>query len=48
MGPTVSESAREIVGVVGDVRDNGLNNRPLPTMYVPIAQVTDGMTALEQ
>ncbi len=34
------------MGVVGDVRDNGLNSKPEPTMYVPVAQVTDGMNAL--
>ncbi len=29
---------REIVGVVGDVRDAALNKRPGPTMYVPFNQ----------
>jgi putative ABC transport system permease protein len=46
MGPQFTEPPREIVGVVGDVRDNGLNVTPLPTMYIPMAQTTDGMTAL--
>lgn len=46
MGPQFVEPAREVVGVVGDVRDNGLHNTPIATMYVPIAQVTDGMTVL--
>jgi putative ABC transport system permease protein len=46
IGPQFAEPPREIVGVVGDVRDNGLNYVPGPTMYVPLAQVTDGMNAL--
>jgi putative ABC transport system permease protein len=46
MGPQFVEPAREVVGVVGDVRDNGLHNTPVATVYVPVAQVTDGMTAL--
>ncbi|MGA9885456.1 MAG: ABC transporter permease [Candidatus Acidiferrales bacterium] len=44
VGPQFAEPPREIVGVVGDVRDNGLNSKPFPTMFVPIAQVTDGFT----
>jgi ABC-type antimicrobial peptide transport system permease subunit len=32
--------------VVGDVRDIGLNSSPEPTMYVPIAQLSDGITAI--
>ena len=32
--------------IVGDVRDGALNEEPQPTMYVPFAQVTDGVTAL--
>jgi putative ABC transport system permease protein len=44
VGPQFAEAPREIIGVVGNVRDNGLNYKPLPTMYVPVAQVTDGFT----
>jgi putative ABC transport system permease protein len=47
VGPVFEDPPREIIGVVGDVRDEGLNNRPQPTMYVPIAQVSDGLTALD-
>jgi putative ABC transport system permease protein len=46
VGPQFAEPPREIVGIVGDVRDDGLNNTPGPIMYIPAAQVTDGMTAL--
>ena len=46
VGPQFTEPARQIVGVVGDIRDGGLNNEPRPLMIVPGSQVTDGMTAL--
>jgi putative ABC transport system permease protein len=46
VGPQFEEPARQIVGVVGDIRDGGLNRDPRPLMIVPQAQVTDGITAL--
>ena len=46
VGPQFAEPARQIIGVVGDIRDGGLNNDPRPLMIVPSSQVTDGMTAL--
>ena len=47
VGPAfANEPPRQIVGVVGDVRDNGLNREPQPTMYVLPAQITDGENAL--
>ncbi len=45
-GPEFEEPARQIIGVVGDVHDYGLNRNPLPVVYVPLTQVTDGITAL--
>jgi putative ABC transport system permease protein len=44
--PPLQDRTREIVGVVGEVRDLGLGKRPTPTVYVPIAQLTDNMAAL--
>ncbi|MCU1384703.1 MAG: hypothetical protein JWL71_3400 [Acidobacteria bacterium] len=46
MGAASDEQPRQIVGIVGDVRDSGLNQDPQPTMYVPFAQVPDSVTAL--
>jgi predicted permease len=46
VGPPFVEPPRQIIGVVGDMRDQGLNQNPFPTMYTPIAQMPDKMTAL--
>lgn len=40
------ETPRQIIGVVGNVRDGALNRDPQPTMYIPNAQVTDALNAL--
>jgi predicted permease len=40
------EPEREIVGVVGDSRDAGLNADPQPIMFIPQAQVPDAANAL--
>src|SRR5690606_310247 len=41
-----SEPARQIIGIVGDTRDGGLNNDPGPMMFIPQAQVPDAANAL--
>jgi predicted permease len=46
VGPEFEEPPREIIGIVGDVRNQGLDNDPDPILYVPVAQVKDGVTAL--
>jgi putative ABC transport system permease protein len=45
-GPEFEEPPRQIIGVVGSVRNLGVSADPVPTVYVPLAQVTDGLTAL--
>ncbi len=40
------EPEREIVGIVADSRDGGLNSDPQPMMFIPQAQVPDGANAL--
>jgi predicted permease len=45
-GPAFNnEPPRQIIGVVGDVRDGGLNREPQPNMYVLPSQITDGENA---
>jgi len=44
-GPDLDEPAREIVGVVRNVHDGPLDRAPQAAMYVPAAQVTDGLNA---
>jgi putative ABC transport system permease protein len=39
------DGARQIIGIVGDLRDNGLNSNPQPTMYVPQAQIPERFNA---
>ncbi len=46
LGPQFEESAREVVGIVGNVRENGLTGSDQGVMYVPASQVTDGLTQL--
>jgi putative ABC transport system permease protein len=46
MGPAFAEPAREIIGIVADARDAGLNSNPVPQMFVPLAQVRDAVMAL--
>ena len=46
LGPDFEEPAREIVGIVGNVRENGLTGSDQAVMYVPAGQVTDGLTQL--
>jgi predicted lysophospholipase L1 biosynthesis ABC-type transport system permease subunit len=40
------EPARQIIGIVGDSRDGGLNADPGPRMFVPQAQLPDPANAL--
>jgi putative ABC transport system permease protein len=46
VGPEFEEPPREIVGIVGDVRNGDLDSDPEPIMYIPVAQMTNGQTAL--
>jgi len=46
MGPNFAQPPRQIIGVVGDARDGGLNNDPQPATFVPLSQVGDAYMAL--
>ena len=44
LGAEFEEPARQIVGIVGNVRENGLTDAAQGAMYVPEGQITDGLT----
>jgi putative ABC transport system permease protein len=46
LGPEFEDSTREIVGIVGDVRELGLDRAAPGVMYVPSSQVPDGLMRL--
>ncbi len=46
MPQLATEMPRQIIGIVGDTRDNGLDSDPPPIMYVVQAQVPDPINAL--
>jgi ABC-type lipoprotein release transport system permease subunit len=46
MAAFAAEPDRQIIGIVADSKDNGLNQDPGPKMFVPQAQVPDAVNAL--
>jgi putative ABC transport system permease protein len=46
LSPGLEDRAREIVGIVGDVRVR-LDLEPMSTVYIPLAQRSDAMTAFQ-
>jgi predicted permease len=46
VGSPFAEPARQIIGIVGDTRTRALDSPADEMMYTPIAQMPDGMTAL--
>jgi putative ABC transport system permease protein len=45
VGPPFVDLPREIVGVIADARDNGLNFDPQPEMFILLPQVREGIFA---
>src|SRR5215472_1417271 len=41
LGPNWDEPPRQVVGIVGDVRENGLGYDLQPAMFIPVAQLPD-------
>src|SRR4029079_16132616 len=46
LGPEFEDPVRQLIGVVGDTRDNGLDSDPPPMVVVASAQVPDGLATL--
>jgi predicted permease len=46
MGPDFTEAPREIVGIVGDVKEAGLGNPAPEVMYIPLAQAKNSFIEL--
>ena len=46
MGPDFAEGPREVIGVVGDVKEQGLGNPAPEVMYIPLAQLKDSFMTL--
>ncbi|HJR58654.1 MAG TPA: ABC transporter permease [Vicinamibacterales bacterium] len=41
-----SEGERQIIGIIADIKSNGLDSEPQPQMWIPQAQVPDAANAL--
>jgi putative ABC transport system permease protein len=46
MGPEFAEGLREVVGIVGNVKEAGLGEPAPEVMYIPLAQLKDSFMAL--
>jgi putative ABC transport system permease protein len=46
LGPEFDEPSRQIIGIVGNVHESGLQWVNEPVMYIPQSQTTDGLTKL--
>ena len=46
LGPEFDEPPRQIIGVVGNVRNQSLDQGDQPVMYAPASQLTDPLTRL--
>jgi putative ABC transport system permease protein len=44
-GPQFADNSRQIVGVVADTHELGLSQPPSPSVFIPLSQVPDKMTA---
>ena len=47
LGPKFKDTPRQIIGIVGDTRDDDLSQAPEPTMIIPDAQEPDQMVEFE-
>lgn len=46
LGPQFNDPPRQIVGIVGNVRESGIGDGDVAVMYIPQSQVPEGLTQL--
>jgi putative ABC transport system permease protein len=46
LGPQFADPPRQVIGVVGTVRETGLGYKNVEVMYLPASQVPEGLTSL--
>ncbi len=46
LGGGLEDRPREVIGVVGNVREDGIDQAPPPLLYIPVGQEPNGMVAL--
>jgi ABC-type lipoprotein release transport system permease subunit len=46
LGPEFDDPPRQVVGIVGNVRESGLSRENIGVMYIPQSQVPQGLTSL--
>ena len=46
LAPEMEDRPRQVIGVVGDVHEEGVDKEAPPVIYVPVGQVPNGMIAL--
>jgi len=46
LGPALADRPRQVVGIVGDIRESRPDQEALPTVFVPLSQVPDELTSL--
>jgi putative ABC transport system permease protein len=46
LGPQFDDPPREVVGIVGNIRETGLDQKDEPAMYIPQSQMPEGLTEL--
>ena len=46
LGPQFDDPPRQIVGIVGNIHETGIDKKDEPAMYIPEAQMPEGLTQL--
>ncbi len=48
LGPQFEDPPRQVIGIVGDVRETGLGDTDVGVMFLPQSQVLEGLDAISQ